>query len=410
MYKAAHILYCKDGINNMMDYSIYLHIPFCKHRCHYCDFNTYAEKESLISPYIKALINEIRIVCREKSPINIHSIYFGGGTPSIIPIALYKNILSTIRSEFNLTNTCEISLEANPGTLDLDYLYGLRDLGFNRISIGVQSTNPCDLKRLDRIHNVNDVLRSVYYAKKAGLSNINLDLIFGLPGQSLADWEHSLSRAIYLNPNHFSLYSLQIEPGTVLYRWYQRGLIPLQDQDLEGDMYELAMEKLNNAGYQHYEISNWAKFEPGTNSQCRHNLQYWRNLPYFGFGAGAHGYINNIRTENISGIEDYIQRLDQENNQTQQFTISPAAISSTVIDNTTQMKDFMMLGFRLIQEGVSEERFKSEFQSSMKKSFDFEIQALLEKGLIEWGDEHGSYLRLSKRGIFVANQVFMAFV
>jgi oxygen-independent coproporphyrinogen-3 oxidase len=394
----------------MMDYSIYLHIPFCKHRCHYCDFNTYAEKESLISPYIKALINEIRIVCREKSPINIHSIYFGGGTPSIIPIALYKNILSTIRSEFNLTNTCEISLEANPGTLDLDYLYGLRDLGFNRISIGVQSTNPCDLKRLDRIHNVNDVLRSVYYAKKAGLSNINLDLIFGLPGQSLADWEHSLSRAIYLNPNHFSLYSLQIEPGTVLYRWYQRGLIPLQDQDLEGDMYELAMEKLNNAGYQHYEISNWAKFEPGTNSQCRHNLQYWRNLPYFGFGAGAHGYINNIRTENISGIEDYIQRLDQENNQTQQFTISPAAISSTIIDNTTQMKDFMMLGFRLIQEGVSEERFKSEFQSSMKKSFDFEIQALLEKGLIEWGDEHRSYLRLSKRGIFVANQVFMAFV
>lgn len=393
-----------------MHYSIYLHIPFCKHRCHYCDFNTYAGKEALISQYVKALIDEIRIVCSGNSPFSIHSVYFGGGTPSLIPIELFKNILATIRSEFNLTNNCEISLEANPGTLNLDYLYGLRDLGFNRVSIGVQSTNPTDLKRLDRIHNISDVINSVYCAKKAGFRNINLDLIFGLPGQSLSDWELSLSRAMDLNPSHFSLYSLLIEPGTVLYQWYQRGLIPLQDQDLEGDMYELAMEMLNHTGYQHYEISNWAKTARNIDFKCRHNLQYWRNLPYFGFGAGAHGYVNNVRTENIRGIEDYIHHMVLENNQTRQFPISPATISSTMVDQTTQMKDFMMLGFRMIQEGVSEERFKSNFQCSMKKTFEFEIQALLEKGLIEWGDGDRTYLKLSKRGIFVANQVFMAFV
>ncbi len=402
--------YYSHGINKLMNVSLYLHIPFCQHRCYYCDFNTTTGKSGLIPAYIKALSKEVRIVSESKTEFLIHTIYFGGGTPTLIAIDLYKELLTIIRTRFHVSNDCEISIEANPGTLSYDYLSGLRDLGFNRISMGVQSTNPVDLVRLDRIHSVADVLENLYAARKVGFRNINLDLIFSLPWQTLEDWQHSLKLALQLAPEHFSLYSLIIEPKTMLYCWYQKGLLAEQDQDLEGDMYESAMEMLQGEGYEQYEISNWAKKDIKKDYRCRHNLQYWLNRPYLGLGTGSHGYILGIRTENEPVLEEYIRRLKQDQLIPYDFPVSPATISTERINKDTQMKDFMLLGLRLVQEGVSKERFLNCYGEKMDKVFSKEIALLLKQGLVTWQKGDQARLCLTKRGIMVANQVFLHFV
>ena len=393
-----------------MNHSLYVHIPFCKHRCHYCDFNTYAGKESLIPGYIDALVREIRIASDYLPGKPIHSIYFGGGTPSLILLEQFEELLETIDRGFTLTQDVEISIEVNPGTITLSYLDSLRKMGVNRISIGVQSTNPFDLSRLDRIHDSNDILEGVRFARKARFDNINLDLIFNQPWQDLPSWENSLSRAIDLAPEHFSVYALIIEPGTALNDWYSKGLIGQQDQDLEAEMYEITMEMLDRAGYGHYEISNWAKLRANRDFRCRHNSQYWYNLPYIGVGAGAHGYLGGIRTENESQIEDYIIRMRHDGLAALSFPETPATILTSGIDLATQMKDFMWLGLRLINEGVTEYRFRKAYGCSMRKVFDAEISALLDQGLVIWSKERGGTLKLTKRGVMLANQVFIQFV
>ncbi len=275
-----------------------------------------------------AVSKELRIANNYPSKINLHSIYFGGGTPSLVSLKSFEKVLCEIRTSYELTEECEISLEANPGTINPDYLDGLRSLGFNRLSLGVQSTDSFDLKRLDRIHNIQDVINSVTDAKRAGFDNINLDLIFGLPWQDLVSWRNSLQRAIYLSPEHFSLYSLIIEEGTALYRWHQKGLIEPQDQDLQADMYELAMEMLSAAGYEHYEISNWAKVDTDRDFRCRHNLQYWLNDPYIGAGAGAQGYFEHQRLVNTPRLTDYLLRMNSNERNDFIFPDTPAIISS----------------------------------------------------------------------------------
>jgi oxygen-independent coproporphyrinogen-3 oxidase len=340
----------------------------------------------------------------------VHSIYFGGGTPSLIPSTAYEQILKTLDDQFELTPDCEISLEANPGTITEVYLNDLFSLGINRLSLGVQSTDSFDLVRLDRIHTLDDVLDGVYHARRAGFTNLNLDLIFGLPWQSLVSWKHSLSRAVSLQPEHFSLYSLIIEPGTALDAWYKKGLIAQQDQDLEADMYEFAMNMLNEAGYRQYEISNWAKTSSGRDLRSRHNLQYWLNQPYFGFGAAAHGYVGNKRTANTPLIEDYIHRITDRNTNDQDSGHFPAAISLSEVDKATQMKDFMMLGLRLVEDGVSQIDFMDRYGRELETEFQVEITQLLKQGLIEWVTDSRERLRLTKRGVFLANQVFMQFV
>lgn len=399
-----------DGINKRMNYSLYVHIPFCKHRCHYCDFNTYAGKETLIPTYVDALIKEIRIVSGQRVGLPVHSVYFGGGTPSLVPVSLYQKLFKVIKSRFALTNDCEISLESNPGTLSFDYLSGLRTAGFNRISMGVQSTDSFDLVRLDRIHDINDVLSSFRNARRAGFTNINLDMIFGLPWQNLQGWEESLSRAIALSPEHFSLYSLIIEPGTALHRWYQRGLIAQQNQDLEGDMYEKSMALMARAGYEHYEISNWAKLNSEIDFRCRHNLQYWYNKPYLGLGAGSHGYAEDIRTVNTRTIGDYIHRLKQKPTGQIKFPSTPATVFQEQVDKTTQMKDFVLLRMRLVKEGVSSKIFEDAYGESMPVVFEEEIRSLRIRGLVEWVGDGQERLRLTQGGVMVANQAFMEFV
>jgi len=325
-------------------------------------------------------------------------------------MAIYEVLLEKLDSLCELSEDCEICLEANPGTLDFNYLQGLKNLRFNRLSLGVQSTNKFELLRLDRIHTVEDILQSFNDAKLVGFQNINLDLIFGLPSQRLIDWEYSLKRAISLRPQHFSLYSLIIEPGTLFSQWYQKGLLPLQNQDLEGDMFERAMDILDQAGYEQYEISNWAKIDSTSDFRCRHNLQYWLNQPYLGLGAGAHGYAGRIRTKNTLMVPDYIQCMNNIDQKERPFPLSPATISKEEIDMDTEMKEFMMMGLRLVKLGVSNTRFRESFGKSILDVFADPIKRLLANGLLEcFGEEKQDY-RLSKLGVMLGNQVFMEFI
>jgi oxygen-independent coproporphyrinogen-3 oxidase len=248
------------------------------------------------------------------------------------------------------------------------------------------------------------------FARKAGFRNVSLDLIFGLPWQNLRSWEETLTRALNLKPDHLSIYSLIIEPGTVFYNWYQKGKIVIKDQDLEADMYELTMHKLEREGFKQYEISNWARTDQNLDFRSHHNLQYWLNLPFLGFGAGAHGYANHIRTENVKGIKDYIKLIEKNSSSGYVFPYSPTTINSIMVDEMTQMRDFMLLGLRLVNQGVTENRFTSDFGLSMKNIFKLEIEDLIAQGLIYWVDKEQTQLRLTKRGILLANRVFRTFV
>jgi oxygen-independent coproporphyrinogen-3 oxidase len=267
------------------------------------------------------------------------------------------------------------------------------------------------LVRQDRIHSIQDVLRSVSDARKAGFENINLDLIFGLPWQDLESWRNSLGRAIDLSPEHFSLYSLIIEEGTALYRWHRKGLIAPQDQDLQADMYELAMDMLAEAGYEHYEISNWARLRDGRDYRCRHNLQYWLNDPYIGVGAGAQAYLAHQRLVNTPSLTDYVRRMQQVDSGSWSALKTPATISSEEVDFDTRMMDEMMLGLRLIQVGVSDNKFAERYGRSLRQVFDAELSRLTGLGLLEWIKDGGEQrIRLTHHGVMVANQVFMEFV
>ncbi len=392
-----------------MDHSLYFHIPFCKRRCHYCDFNTYAGMDNFIEAYMTALLNEFRAVINHQK-LNIHTIYFGGGTPSIVPSKWYQQLIDEVKDAAFIRDNCEITLEANPGTLTVQYLQDLNAAGINRLSLGVQSTNTFDLQRLDRIHSVEETLATYRNARRVGFNNINFDLIFALPWQDLPSWKNSLNRALDLHPEHFSLYSLIIEPGTPLFKWHQKGWIEPQDEDLEAEMYEYAIEALSASGYEHYEISNWALNNKGIDYQSRHNKQYWLNQPYFGFGAGAHGYVNGIRTVNTPRIQDYIACMQQATSETLEFPSSPATISTNRVDENTQMLDTMMLGLRLVSEGVQEDVFTERFQKTIHEVFSEKISRLEQQGLVEWLGEANQRLRLTHRGIFLANRVFREFV
>jgi oxygen-independent coproporphyrinogen-3 oxidase len=410
-----------------MNYSLYFHIPFCSHRCAYCDFNTYAGQERLIPAYVEALCNEIRGVAAcapERLPV--HTIFFGGGTPSLLTPVQFEQILQTVRDLFDLPeqSEMELSLEANPGTVTLDSLHGLRQAGFNRISFGVQSFQPGELCQLERIHDPLDVLNAVRWARQAGFANLNLDLIYGLPEQPLERWQANVKLAVELAPQHLSLYALTIEHGTPYGRWAGHGLLPLPDPDLAADMYEWASEYLEGQGYEQYEISNWSK--PGY--QCRHNLQYWRNLPYLGFGAGAHGCANGMRISDVLRIKTYIDRINPEYAiPGSLFPLSPATITQTRLSRFVEMQETMMLGLRLTREGVSDDTFRARFGQDLMAVFGKEINELVGLGLLERvltpmlgaspGPSpatrergEGMRLRLTRRGRLLGNQVFMRFV
>lgn len=391
-----------------------MHVPFCRHRCSYCDFNTFAGQERWIPAYVEAICQEIgQVSTAAKDKLGdllpVHTIFFGGGTPSLLSPQQFETILTTISRCFSLDSGAEVTIEANPGTVSLEALQGLRRAGINRLSFGMQSAHPDDLRLLERQHDFPGVIQAVKWARQAGFDNLSLDLIFGLPEQSLERWQDTLERALGLNPEHLSLYCLTIEHGTPLQKQAGRGLVPIPDEDLAADMYEYAMQRLAQAGFVQYEISNWARVRPdGTLYASRHNLQYWYNQPYLGFGAGAHGFAGGKRTMNVGGIRPYIERCQA--GRPVEFPAGPAARRVIPIDLTAEMQETMMVGLRLTQEGVSSVAFAARFGRSLESVFGKEIERLLKAGLLEWCGEAGSVLRLTPRGRMLGNQVFMQFV
>ncbi len=386
--------------------SLYIHIPFCIHRCSYCDFNTYAGLEGSIPAYMHALEREIewvRQAAGEKIPV--HTIFLGGGTPSLAPADLLERLLKVCDTNFTLQSGAEITLEANPGTVTRESLQELRKAGFNRISLGMQSANPIDLLLLERQHDTLDVIHAVEWARLAGFDNINLDLIYGLPAQPLERWQATVETTIGLRPEHFSLYALSIEHGTPFRRWLERGLVSPPDDDLAADMFDWACERLERAGYSHYEISNWALRKDDGTMGCRHNLQYWRNLPYLGLGAGAHGYVAGMRTANLRGVKAYIQHMEKGGSLP--YPAGPAVESAVEVDRWTAMQEHMMVGLRLLEEGVSDETFSQRFGTRLGDAFPTQIERMTKLGLLEWSGER---LRLTRRGWLLGNQVFSEFV
>jgi oxygen-independent coproporphyrinogen III oxidase len=394
----------------MLCHSIYLHIPFCRHRCNYCDFNTYAGIEDLIPRYVEALCREVELVASsldERLPV--HTVFFGGGTPSLLPAEELERTLQSIDRSFNLAPDLELTLEANPGTLSPAYLRQLRVLGINRLSLGMQSADPSELALLERQHDFNDVRQAVDWSRQAGIENINLDLIFGLPYQNLSRWDQSLTLACGLQPAHFSIYSLTLEHGTPLKDWIDRGLLDQPDSDLAAEMYEWTVERLDLAGYEQYEISNWMRQDRrGEARQCRHNLQYWRNQPYLGFGAGAHGFAGGSRTVNVLAPAAYIRRMT--NKQACAFPRTPATAQISRIDEATEMAETMFMGLRLTREGISRKAFHQRFKRLPQDVFVTEIEELLALGLLEIAGDDGDILRLTPQGRLLGNQVFIRFV
>jgi oxygen-independent coproporphyrinogen III oxidase len=393
-------------------YSIYIHVPFCKHRCSYCDFNTYAGIETLIPSYMQALRQELKFVALSAPEcLLVHTVFFGGGTPSLLSAVEFEKVFSSIREYFNLTKDAEVTIEANPGTLSLVYLQDLRSMGVNRLSLGMQSSQPGELRLLERQHDFSAVVQSVGWARQAGFENLNLDVIFGIPYQTLESWRETIDMAINLLPEHLSLYALTLEHGTPLENWVARGLVSAPDEDLAADMYELAGDVLEKAGYFQYEISNWAmRNRERKLLSCLHNLQYWRFLPYLGFGAGAHGFANQIRTANVLAPARYIERMTTEHRDAELvFPASPAAVEVTAVDRQRAIGEYMMMGLRLVQEGISEQDFQERFKTSLEHEFGSVIAKLSKKGLLEYLDDK-QLLRLTQRGRLLGNQVFREFI
>ena len=404
-YRCYVILYF-----DMAPVSIYLHIPFCRHRCNYCDFNTYAGHEKQIPAYLRALRHEIAFLGKSAgSRLPAHTVFFGGGTPSLVPPDEIRLVLEQIAKRFDLLPEAEITMEANPGTVSKSQLSALRAAGVNRLSFGMQSSHPEELRLLERIHSFTDVIDAVRWSRQAGFDNLSLDLIFGLPFQSLARWKDTLECALALRTEHLSLYALTVEPGTRLHTWVRRGIVPAPDEDEAAEMYEYAMERLERDGLRQYEISNWARSsESGVDYASRHNVQYWSDLPYLGLGAGAHGYAAGVRTANVDGIGQYIRRMENENDLA--FPLSPANKVSEAIDRSTEMQEWMMVGLRLTEQGVSRAVFCERFNQELGTVFGHEISELTRVGLLEWVGERQDRLRLTRKGRLLGNQVFMRFV
>jgi oxygen-independent coproporphyrinogen-3 oxidase len=394
---------------------IYVHIPFCKVRCSYCDFNTFAGLEALMPAYVQALSREILQVSRAAEQAGpgrpeVTTIFFGGGTPSLLPVGQLARILDELRRAFILMGDCEISLEANPGTVDAGQLAALRSLGVNRLSFGVQSAQEAELRLLDRLHTFAQAVEAVAWARQAGFDNLNLDLIYGIMGQTLAGWQDTLRRAVELNPEHLSLYALTVEEGTPMHARVLAGDLPTPDPDLAADMYEWARDELRAAGYRHYEISNWARADrrdpgPTPHYACRHNLGTWRLQPYLGLGAGAHGSVPGWRYANVRSPQDYVRCMGQA--QPQPFPFTSAVEEKWPIDRQTEMRETMMLGFRLLEEGVSRVEFERRFQTTPEGVFGAILQELEDLRLI---DTAGERLRLAPRGYMLGNRVFGQFV
>ncbi len=333
--------------------------------------------------------------------------------PHCSKISYVKEIVAEINAGFDLRENVEITLEANPGTVSADYLRTIRQLGINRLSLGMQSARAVELMQLERQHDMLDVIKSVNWARAAGFDNINLDLIFGVPDQTLTNWQYNLGQAVNLDPEHLAIYSLILEEGTPMKRWVDYGLVNTPDEDIAAEMYEWTSEYLAGLGYIHYEISNWARYDGNRNLlSCRHNLQYWRMGPYLGFGAGAHGFVHGFHTSNIALPFDYITALSGQvvENIREEYPRTPATHVIETVSQRTEMGEVMLMGLRLVANGVSVQEFENRFGVSIWEVYKRQLDSLVKRGLIQIIEERGEMIRLTENGRLLGNQVFIEFV
>ncbi len=373
--------------------AVYIHIPFCTNKCHYCDFNSYVLKGQPVHDYLDALEREMEATVRAVPPGAIRTVFVGGGTPTVLTPEQMERFLRSVRAYFpNLDSDYEFTMEANPGTTDLEKLQAMREGGVNRLSFGVQSFDGGLLHAIGRIHSVEDVYRSLENANTAGFENVSIDLIFGLPNQTVAQLNDTLDKALALKLPHHSIYNLKVEENTLFHTLYERGELPLPKEDDEIEMFHLIMRRMREAGYEQYEISNFAK--PGHES--KHNTVYWRNESYYGLGAGAHGYVRGERHVNVKGVQPYIDKTKEGLPLLERFAV----------EEDEAMEDFMMVGLRLLR-GVDRADFRAQFGRELEDVFGGTIDRLQRQGMLEptmngW--------RLAPDGMLLGNEVFGSFL
>ncbi|HZK12061.1 MAG TPA: radical SAM family heme chaperone HemW [Atribacterota bacterium] len=377
-----------------MELGLYLHFPYCVSKCPYCDFNSYqVEKDNQISSYIFALYQEINIYSKKLEKSKIRTIYLGGGTPTILSGVQIYNILEFCKDKFIIDKNAEITIEANPGTLDGEKIKLLIDSGINRLSLGAQSFNNLLLKKLGRIHNTQDIIDSYYLAREMGFNNINLDIMFALPDQTTEDLKVTLKKAVSLKSDHLSLYNLTIHPETKYYEKYKKGQLNLPGEDEEFNMYHWAINFLEENDFEHYEIANFAR----PNKRSMHNLIYWQNLPYLGIGAGAYSFLKGYRYMNFKDPAKYIKEI---------------SIGKLPIDQgeklsiKKRMIETIILGLRT-KDGISYKKFLKRFKVDINSIFHQQINKLVNLKLLIKDD---CRIKLTKKGIFLANIVFREFV
>ncbi len=377
-----------------MKLGLYLHFPFCISKCPYCDFNSYQLKEdNQISSYISALYQEITAYSQKLKKSNIKTIYMGGGTPTILSSVQIYNILEFCKDKFTIDKNAEITIEANPGTLDGEKIKLLIESGINRLSLGAQSFNNLFLKKLGRIHDTQDIIDSYFLAREMGFDNINIDIMFALPDQTTEDFQATLKKAVSLKPDHLSLYNLTIKPGTEYYENYKRNTLKLPSEDEEFDMYNWAINFLKENNFEHYEIANFAH----PHKRSLHNLIYWQNQPYLGIGAGAYSFIRGYRYMNYENPERYIKEI---------MSGKLPIDHGEKLSLRKRMIETIILGLRT-KDGVSYKKYKTRFGINLNDIFSKQIDKLVNLGLLKKDD---CKIKLTKRGIFLANTVFREFV
>ncbi len=396
-----------------MQTACYVHIPFCRRRCTYCDFNTYVGLLSLQDAYVNALLNEITLRAERYPGVEVSTLYFGGGTPSLLTADNLGRIIRRVRRYWALPQRAEITLEANPGTVNAANLIALREVGINRLSLGVQSSHSNELVLLGRIHTWAEAVSAYDMARQAGFTNINLDLMYGLPGQSLLEWAQTLESVLALEPDHLSLYALTLEPGTPLAETLALEDITAPNPDLAADMYDLASQRLHEVGFWQYEISNWARsdspppelwalpqngiVESLGPAISHHNVIYWRNEAWVGVGAGAHSWSRGRRFSHHPHPQGYINAVRSGKLQ---------GIDSEVITPALAQDETLMLGLRMV-EGVSETRFYDRWGSGLYETYGKTIDRFSDFGLVTWLDGR---VRLTTRARLLGNQIFQEFL
>ena len=377
-----------------MKLGLYLHFPYCVSKCPYCDFNSYQLKEdNQISSYLSALYQEITAYSKKLKKSNIKTIYLGGGTPTILSGVQICNILEFCKDKFTIDKDAEITIEANPGTLDGEKIQLLIESGINRLSLGAQSFNDIFLKKLGRIHNTKEIIDSYYLAREAGFNNINIDIMFALPDQTIEDFQATIKKAVSLKPDHLSLYNLTIKPGTEYYKEYKKGKLKLPTEDEEFDMYNWAINYLEENGFEHYEIANFAR----PHKRSNHNLIYWQNKPYLGIGAGAYSFIKGYRYMNYENPARYIKEV---------MSGKLPIDNGEKLSSRKRMIETVILGLRT-KDGISYKKYKTRFGVDLNNTFPQQINKLVNLELLQKDD---CKIKLTRKGIFLANTVFREFV